>query len=90
MSNFWFCEIQKSDTPPPHPRKSKKLLVICKFLIENPAIFCHFWGQKYNSKSIDFFIFGRDFERILGILPFTDGFLGHIFCPKKQILKAKS
>ena len=51
MSNFWFFEIQKSDIP---PRKIEKASRICKFSIENPAIFCHFWGQKYTSKSINF------------------------------------
>ena len=60
MSNFWFCEIQKSDIPP--PRKIEKALVICKFSIENPVIFCHFWGQKYTSKSIDFSISGFIFD----------------------------
>ena len=89
MSNFWSCEIQKSDIP--LPRKIEKTSRICKFSIENPAIFCHFWGQKYNSKSINFFIFGRDFGRILGILPYIDGFFGSIFdCfPKKKDFEGK-
>ena len=67
MSNFWFCEIKKSDILP--PRKFEKISRICKFSIENPAIFCHFWGQKYNSKSINFFIFGRDFGRFFIFYP---------------------
>ena len=54
--------------------------MICKFPIENPAIFCHFWGQKYTSKSINFSIFGRDFGRILDILPYyTDIFFSSQF-----------
>ena len=65
--------------------------------IEKPSRICKysqrkirpFWGQKYSSKSIDIFIFGRDFGRvslkndqkweilvIFSILPYTDGFLG--------------
>ena len=91
MSNFWSCEIQKSDIP--LPRKIEKTSRICKFSIENPAIFCHFWDQKYNSKSINFPFFGRDFGRILDILPYyTDGFFSSIFdfFPKKQIFKSKS
>ena len=77
MSNFWICKIQKSDIP---PTKIEKASTICKFSIENPAIFCHFWGQKYTSKSIDFSIFGRDFGRNLDILPYyTDGFFSSIF-----------
>ena len=67
MSNFWSCEIQKSDIP--LPRKIEKTSRICKFSIENPAIFCHFWGQKYNSKSINFFIFGRNFGRFFIFYP---------------------
>ena len=65
---------------------------ICKFSIENPVIFCHFRGQKYTSKSIDFSIFGRDFGRILDILPFyTDGFFSSIldFSPKKTDFQVK-
>ena len=78
MSNFWFCKIQKSDIPSP-PTKIEKASTICKFLIENPAIFCHFWGQKYTSKSIDFSIFERDFGRNLDILHYyTDGFFSSI------------
>ena len=77
MSNFWICKIQKSDIP---PTKIEKASTICKFSIENPAIFCHLRGQKYNSKSIDFSIFGRDFGRNLDILPYyTDGFFSSIF-----------
>ena len=90
MSNFGFCEIQKSDIP---PRKIEKASRICKFLIENMAIFCNFWGQKYNSKSIDFYNLERDFGRILDILPYyTDGFFSSIFdfFPEKQIFKSKS
>ena len=68
----------KNQIPP--PRKIEKTSAICKFSIENPVIFCHFWGQKYTSKSIDFSIFRRDFGRNLDILPYyTDGFFSSIF-----------
>ena len=89
MSNFWICKIQKSDIP---PTKIEKASTICKFSIENPAIFCHLRGQKYNSKSIDFSIFGRDFGRNLDILPYyTDGFFSSIFdfFPKKTDFQVK-
>ena len=79
MSNFWFCKIQNSDISTP-PTKIEKASTICKFSIENPVIFCHFWGKKYTSKSINFSIFGRDFGRNLDILPYyTDGFFSSIF-----------
>ena len=79
MSDFWFCEIQQSDIPPPH-QKNRKKLRICKFSIENTAIFCHFWAQKYTSKSTDFSIFELDIGRLLDILPYyTDGFFSSIF-----------
>ena len=74
-------------------RKIKKSSRICNFSIENPVIFHHFWVQKYTSISIDFSIFGRDFERIFDILPYyTDVFLVQflLFSPKKQIFKTKS
>ena len=83
------------NNPPPPPRKIEKTLRICKFLLENSAIFYHFWGQKYDSKSINFYIFWRDFGRIMDILPYyTDGFFGSIFnlFPKKtdfQVKKSK-
>ena len=79
MSNFWFCDIQKSYPPPLTPRKSDKALRTCKFTLEYPAIFCHFFDQKYTSKSMNFFIFGRAFGRVFGILPYTDGFFASIF-----------
>ena len=78
MSNFWFCEIQKSDIP--HPQKNRESFDDLQIFDWYPAIFCHFWGQKYTSKSIDFSIFGRDFGRNLDILPYyTDGFFSSIF-----------
>ena len=89
MGSFWYCEIQKSDIP---PRKIEKTSRICKFSIENPAIFCHFWGQKYNSKSITFPIFEREFGLILDILPYyTDCFFTSIldFFPKKTDFQVK-
>merc|ERR1712102_45017 len=85
MSDFLFC------IPP--PAKIEKASTICKFSIENLAIFCYFWGQKYTGKSNDFSIFGRDFGRNFDILPYyTDGFFSSIFdfFPKKQIFKSKS
>ena len=62
-----------------------------------------FWGQKYTSKSIDIFIFGRDFSQvslkndqkweilvIFSILPYTDGFLGQFwFFPKNGFSRQK-
>ena len=43
---------------PPTPKKIRKVWRICKFTLENPAIFWHFWGQKYTCKSITFFFWG--------------------------------
>ena len=65
---------------------------ICTFSIENPVFFCHFWGQKYTSISIDFSIFGSEFERIFDILPYnTDVFFSSIFdfFPKKTDFQDK-
>ena len=45
----------------PPRRKIEKPSRICKFSLENPAIFCHFWGQKYTNKSINFLFFGLIF-----------------------------
>ena len=41
--------------------KSKKLGGFAIFLIENPAVFCHFLSQKYTGNSINLLILGRDF-----------------------------
>ena len=70
--------------------KPKKLRGFANFYQKIRPFSDIFWVKNTLVNPSIFFIFGRDFERILGILPFTDGFLGHIFCPKKQILKAKS
>ena len=79
MSNFCFCETQKSDIPPP-PQKNRKRFEDLQFSLENLAICCHIWGQKYTSKSTDFSIFELDFGRLLDILPYyTDGFFSSIF-----------
>ena len=93
---FWPI-INRDFIPPPifleKIWKIKKTSRICNFSIENPVIFCHFWGQKYTSISIDFSVFWRDFERIFDILPYyTDVFSSSIFdfFPKKQIFKTKS
>ena len=87
---FGFVKFKNQISPP--PTKNEKILRICYFSIENLAIFSPFWGQKYNSKSINFPIFGRDFGRILDILPYyTDVFFSSNFdfFPKKQIFKTK-
>ena len=50
------------------------------------------WGQKYTSISIDFSIFGSEFERIFDILPYyTDVFFSSIFdfFPKKTHFQDK-
>ena len=76
---------KNNPSPPSPPEKSKK--------IRGFANFYYKIRQKYNSKSINFSIFGRDFGRIMDILRYyTDGFFGSIFdfFPKKQIFKSKS
>ena len=88
---FSFVKFKNQISPP--PRKTEKALGICRFSIENPAIFCHFRWQKYTCKSIDFSIFGRDFGRILDILSYyTDGFFSSIFdfFPKKTDFQVKN
>ena len=49
-------------------QKLKKLPGFAKFTIENPAIFCHFWGKKCTSKSINFSFFGLIFLLQKGVL----------------------
>ena len=53
-----FVKFKNHISPPP------------QYSIDNPAVFCHFWGHKYTSKSIDFSIFGRHFRRIFDILSY--------------------
>ena len=93
---FWPIINCDFDTPPlfflEKFWKIEKALRICSFSIENPVIFCHFWGQKYTSISIDFSVFWRDFERIFDILPYyTDVFSSSIFdfFPKKTDFQDK-
>ena len=47
ISSQLIFRISVENPPPPSPNCGKSL---CKFSIENPAIFCHFWGQ--NTKVI--------------------------------------
>ena len=86
---FGFVKFKNQISPPQKNRESFDDLQIFDWY---PAIFCHFWGQKYTSKSIDFSIFGRDFRRILDILPYyTDVFFSSIFdfFPKKTHFQDK-
>ena len=82
-------------TPPPHPPKNRKNFEDLQIFTIKSGHFLPFWGQKYISTSINFSIFGRDFGRIMDILPYyTDGFFGSIFdlFPKKtdfQVKKSK-
>ena len=85
MSNFWFFEIQNSDIPPEKskkhrgfanfknqispPRKIEKASRICKFYIENPAIFAIFGDKNTLVNPSIFQISERDFGRILDIYP---------------------
>ena len=88
MSNFRFCEIQKSHIPP--STKIEKNSRICKFSIDNSAVFYHFWGHKYTSKSIDFPFFGVILDEFLIFYP-TDEFFSSIFdfFPKKTDFQVK-
>ena len=87
---FGFVKFKNQISP---PTKNEKILRICYFSIENLAIFSPFWGQKYNSKSINFPSFGRDFGRILDISTLLYRWILLFifdFFPKKQIFKSKS
>ena len=60
-ADFGFVKFKNQIYPPQKNRESFDDLQIFDWY---PAIFCHFWGQKYTSKSINFSIFGRDFGRV--------------------------
>ena len=75
------------------PQKSRKSFEDLQILYRKSGHFCHFWGQKYTCKSINFSNFWTWFWTNFGYLPYyTDCFFTSIldFPPKKQIFKSKS
>ena len=73
MSDFWICEIQKSDIPP--PEKSKKIRGFANFELKFRPFSAIFGVKNTLVNPSIFLFFERDFGQILDILPYyTYGF----------------